>query len=257
MEESLPDDKLTIETPEQIPLEFPLAGIGSRFLALALDTLIQFVATMVLALIGMAAFFGGLVRSPKSSVWVAALFVLLLFLIHFCYFAFFEALWNGQTPGKRREHLRVIEESGQPITPYDAVGRNLLRIVDSLPGFYAVGIICALLSSKNKRLGDYVAGTVVVHEEPLGEPGQVSMKYAEGGTTSGYDAARLSQEEFQIIEAYLLRRAQLTADVRVQLTRQIVQRIAAKLEVSADDQRRPEPLLEKLASEYRNQARFR
>ncbi len=255
----MPEDKLTIETPEQIPLEFPLAGIGSRFLALAIDTLIQFVVAMSLTvislLVGLATAIVG--RQGSSGLWVVAVLVLVAFATQFGYFALFEAFWNGQTPGKRRVKLRVIKDSGQPITTYDAVARNLLRIVDGLPGFYGLGIVSVLLSSKNKRLGDYVAGTVVVHERPLEDRGQVSVQYAAAGTPSGYDASRLSAEEFQLIEAYLLRRSQLAPDVRLRLTRQIIDRISPNLQISSDDQRRPEPLLEKLAAEYRNLARFR
>ena len=259
MEKSVSDDKLTIETPEQIPLEFPLAGIGSRFLALALDSLIQFVITLAVGVVAMVAFFGAFARFSSSSLWILAILVLLVFVIQFGYFAFFEAMWGGQTPGKRSQRLRVIKDSGQPITTYDAIGRNLLRTVDSLPGFYGIGIISVMLSSKHQRLGDYVAGTVVVHEKPLAETGQVGigLKLAEAGPGSGYQSSRLSTEEFQLIEAYLLRRSQLAYDVRSQLMRQIVQRIAAKLELSAEDQQQPEPVLEKLVTEYRNQPRFK
>ncbi len=248
----MPEDKLTIETPEQIPLEFPLAGLGSRFLALAHDTLIQFLVVLVFGLV-----FVAFVVTSGESLWMTAVFLLVVFLLQFGYFAFFEALWNGQTPGKRRVQLRVIKDSGQPLTAYDAVARNLLRIVDSLPGFYGVGIVSVLLSSKNKRLGDHVAGTVVVHEKPVGELSQVTPRYSGEAMSSGYDVARLSPEEFQLIEAYLLRRNQLSADVRARLTQQIVQRISPKLGISPEDQRRSEPLLEKLAVEYRNLARFR
>lgn len=92
-------DYLTIETPEQIPLELPLAGIRSRFLALALDTLIQFIAGTLLVMIGLALVFGGLASWRRGGIWTAAIFVLLVFLLQFGYFAFFEAIWNGQTLG--------------------------------------------------------------------------------------------------------------------------------------------------------------
>jgi uncharacterized RDD family membrane protein YckC len=253
----LPDDKLTIETPEQIPLDFPLAGIGSRFLAVAFDFLLQFVSVLGLMVIADMLFYTIGRFSSMGPIWVAAAAVLVFFLIQFGYFAIFESLWNGQTPGKRRLHLRVIKDSGQPITTYDAVARNLLRIVDSLPGLYVVGILSALLSSKSKRLGDYVAGTVVVHEKPLRDPGQIGLNFAGGESRTGYDLRRLSQEEFQLIEAYLLRRPQLSSEVRARLTRQIVERIALKLQISEDDQKSPDSLLEKLAAEYRNQARYR
>ena len=251
-------DKLSIETPEQIRLEFPLAGIGSRFLALAFDSLLQFLAAIALFVLAVVVGMAVDVEAERAGgVWVAAVLLLLLFLLQFGYYTFFEAIWQGQTPGKRYQYLRVIKDTGQPITVYDAVARNLLRIVDSLPGFYAVGIVSVLLSSQNKRLGDYVGGTVVVHEKPLEGHVPDSFRYAEPGPASGYEVRRLSPQEFQLLEAYLVRRSQLTPEVRGQMARQIIQQLAPTLEISPDDQRHPEPLLERLATEYRNLARFR
>src|SRR5277367_1415113 len=96
-----------------------------------------------------------------------AFIVLAYFVVYFGYFAIFEVLWNGQTPGKKKEGLRVIKDSGRPISPAEAIGRNLMRIVDQLPFLYALGICSVLLSRQNKRLGDFVAGTIVVHEKSL------------------------------------------------------------------------------------------
>src|SRR5690242_5346487 len=108
-------DHLTIETPEQVTLEFPLAGVGSRFLALALDTLIQFGLGALLGILAIVVYWGVLGGAVRARPWVLAAFVILAFLFQFGYFAFFEAIWNGQTPGKRRLHLRVIRDSGRPI----------------------------------------------------------------------------------------------------------------------------------------------
>jgi uncharacterized RDD family membrane protein YckC len=272
-------EHLTIETPEQIPLDFPLAGIGSRFLALALDTLIQMVVALLLVLVGVLAFSGASSTAPHQGMWVMAVYILLAFLLQFGYFAVFEAIGNGQTPGKRRMHLRVIKDDGRPITTYDSVARNLVRIVDNLPGFYAVGIISMLISSQNKRLGDYLAGTVVVHERPLDQP-----RPAESGSTqeqpraepsvapasmldlnpytpapkaaplpdgpSGYDVRHLSVDEFGLMETFLLRRGQLAPEVRSQLARQIVDRLAPVLRIRDEDLVRAEALIEKLAAEY-------
>ena len=89
------------------------------------------------------------------------------FLLYYGYFAAFEALWGGQTPGKRAVGLRVISVTGQPITTFDALLRNLLRIVDQMPGIYAVGVLSIFFTARNQRLGDLVAGTVVVQEHGL------------------------------------------------------------------------------------------
>jgi uncharacterized RDD family membrane protein YckC len=247
-------DNLLIDTPEQIPLEFPLAGIGSRSLALAVDTAIQVAVGLVLAGVVFAVK-SKLFKTPGRSAWALAIVVLVWFLLQSGYFALFETIWNGQTPGKRWTHLRVIQDSGRPITVYESFARNLLRIVDSLPALYGVAIISALLSSKSKRLGDYVAGTVVVHEKPA----VLETGFGADSTASAtfrYDVSRLTTEEFQLIEAFLLRRKQLTADVRADTGRKIIQRLSGRLEFSPDDTRNPEALLEILVTAYRTRARY-
>ena len=126
-------EKLTIETPEQTPLEFAIAGIGSRFLAMMIDTLIQIAIGVV---IGVG---GGLLLSllkiggELSSLWIIAIMIVFFLVLLYGYFAIFEAIWNGQTPGKRKMGIRVIKDSGRPITPAESVARNLLRLVDQLP----------------------------------------------------------------------------------------------------------------------------
>ncbi len=250
-------DKLTIETPELIPLEFPLAGIGSRFLAVAMDTLIQIAVSVGLFALGMWIFTSSVGHSRRAGVWLVAISVLVYFLLQFGYFAGFEAWWNGQTPGKRHFHLRVIKDSGRPITPYESVARNLLRIVDNLPGFYGIGILSMLLSPKNKRLGDFVAGTVVVHEQPFVNRADVDWGEPSAAAPSGYDLSQLTPEEFQVIEAFLVRRGQLKPDVRAEMARRIVLRLGAKLNIPEQERRNPEALVEKLAHEYRRRAQFR
>ncbi|MGD0124062.1 MAG: RDD family protein [Terriglobia bacterium] len=250
-----PMDNLVIETPEQIPLEFPLAGIGSRFLALALDTGLQIIAW---AILGGSAYAVGLrgLHQPVRGVWMTALIVFLLFLLQSGYFAIFEALWNGQTPGKRLMNLRVIEESGRPITVYEAVARNLLRIIDSIPVLYGVGIISALVSAKSKRLGDYVAGTVVVHEKAPVLDGGLRWETAASSHGARFDVSRLTPGEFQLVEAFLLRRKELAESVRRDAARKIVERLSPRLALTAEDAQDPEKLLETLALAYRARARY-
>jgi len=139
---------------------------------------------------------------------------------------------------------------------YEAVARNLLRIVDSFPAFYGVAIISALLSSKSKRLGDYIAGTVVVYEKPAAIETGVRWDSPQAAGGSRYDVSRIIPEEFQLIEAFLLRRNQLASEVRAQTARQILQRFAGRLDFSPEDLRSPEALLETLAAAYRARARY-
>ena len=161
-------DQLSIETPEQIALEFPLAGVGSRFLALAIDTLLQ--VTIGLAVLAAVSGAWTLLRPRSGGPWFLAVIVIAAFLLFYGYFAGFEAFWHGQTPGKRLIGLRVLSVTGRPARIDEAILRNLLRVIDQLPGVYAIGIVTMLVSSRNQRLGDLAAGTVVVHEKALSAP---------------------------------------------------------------------------------------
>jgi uncharacterized RDD family membrane protein YckC len=245
-------DKHTIDTPEQLRLDFAVAGIGSRFLALAIDTLIQMavavVAIIVLAMVGVS---GALALRGQSSVWLLALISVLFFLLFFGYFAFFEILWNGQTPGKRAIGIRVVKDSGRPLTAAESIGRNLLRIVDQLPGFYAIGIVVAILSSSNKRLGDLVAGSIVVRESSLAEIKPVWQTMpAETGPLLGGNA--LSVEDLALLDAFLNRRNDLAPEVRSRMAAQILNQLRPKLPSTLDPRFSTESILEFLAWERRS-----
>jgi uncharacterized RDD family membrane protein YckC len=252
-------EKLIIETPEQTSIEFPLAGIGSRFLAILIDSLIQGAVVFVLVLIFLGLGLGfsvtGFGQNSAAAVWIVAILIFAYFLLMYGYFILFESIWNGQTPGKRLTHIRVIKDSGQPITAIDAVGRNLLRIVDQLPVAYGIGVLCAWISPQSKRLGDYVAGTVVVHEKPF-ETVAPQWSAPAQSATHQYGASRLTPEEFALVETFLSRRSALEAGVRYDTASGIVRRIESKLTLPPD---RPtaEKLLEDLSYERRSTAGYR
>ena len=159
----MPSDKLIIDTPEQVHLEFTLAGIGSRFMAVFLDMLIQAAVFVLLIFLSLFWASSGFFNF-RRSIWWSAFITLVIFCLYWVYYALFEALWKGQTPGKRWAGIRVIKESGRPINVFEAIARNLVRAIDFFPGFYGVGVLTMLLNAKSRRLGDYVAGTIVVHE---------------------------------------------------------------------------------------------
>jgi uncharacterized RDD family membrane protein YckC len=170
------EETLIIETPERVPLAFALASIGNRFLAVTIDHFIQYLSIIIIvwasfALAGASFLDSGETPSQlfdEMPKWTIALLIIVLFLIFAGYFIVFEWLWNGQTPGKRLLKLRVIREDGRPITLWEAIARNLLRIFDAVPGFilpvYSVGLISIFMSSRDQRVGDVFAGTVVVRE---------------------------------------------------------------------------------------------
>ena len=247
-------DKLTIETPEQIPLEFPLAGIGSRFLAIALDMLIQTLAFLLLIFAGELLVPTVARFTPRAWTWAAAIFFLLLFLLYSGYYALFEIFWNGQTPGKRLVRIRVIGDSGRPITVYEAVARNLLRLVDQMPGLYVVGIISVFLTARNKRLGDIVAGTVVVHEKAMQE---AQPDFVAGtGASAASPGLQISADELELIERFLQRRYDLSPEVRRQSAEQIAARLRTRLQAGQDDSAGAEDYLETLARQKRDGASF-
>ena len=249
-------ERLKIDTPEQIALEFPVAGIGSRFLALTIDTLLQFVLYVVV-------FVGFFFAGPRlrfipsfAGPYATALVLLFLFCVYWGYFAFFETIWKGQTPGKRITHIRVIKESGRPINAYEAIGRNLMRTIDVLPALYAVGITCMMLNRYSRRLGDYVAGTVVVHDART-EDAPPDWKSAAGETISNPDVARLSSEELVLIETYLQRRYDLDPSVRMSHAYQIARRISEKTGLKHEPNQHVDDFLEAVARHVRDTARYR
>jgi uncharacterized RDD family membrane protein YckC len=245
-------DKLTIDTPEQTALEFTIAGVGSRFLAIALDTLIQAAVVLVLSIAGIFGVAGLRKFGPAAPLWAVALLILIYFLLYFGYFAFFEILWNGQTPGKRAAGIRVIKDSGRPLTPAESIGRNLMRIVDWLPGLYAVGVVSALLTKQSQRLGDLVAGSLVVREASFGElrPAWQAPQTALP-TMSPLGAHRLSPEDHSLVESYLARRNDLEPSIRYRMADEIFRRIQKKLTLPTDQFLSSDKILESLAYERR------
>ena len=165
------DDYLHIDTPENVAFGYEVAGIGSRFLAALVDTLLivilQVIVNVTLLLL-VAAFLDfrldDLNGLPSGWAWVAAAFGLVAFAFLWGYYIFFELLWNGQSPGKRMVGLRVLRANGAPITLAESLIRNLVRLIDFLPMYYGVGVVTMFIDSKSRRLGDLAAGTLVVRE---------------------------------------------------------------------------------------------
>ena len=251
-----PAEQLRIDTPEQIALELQVAGIGSRFLAIAVDTVLQF-SLYVAGFLALS-----LVESPaivrESSVGLAgtALAILFGFSIYWGYFAFFEIIWSGRTPGKRLAGIRVIKDTGRPINAFEAIGRNVLRAIDFLPAMYAVGVVCMMLNRHSRRLGDYVAGTIVVHDKQTEEV-RPDWNLEAPAPAAGASVARMTPEELQLIETYLHRRLELEAEVRTEMADRIVRRITGKTGLSPDPDQTIDDFLQSIARQIRDTARWR
>ncbi len=270
-------DQLNIETPEQVELHLPIAGIGSRFLALMTDSLLQGAAILALVL-GFVLIVSAVPKvlsgtTPSSSTggkWIVAGIVLFYFLLYWGYYSLFEAFWNGQTPGKRLLKIRVIKDSGRQITWFEALARNLLRVVDMLPSFYLIGVIAMLCNKEQKRLGDLVAGTIVVHErrdeQPLMSHNSRTFTSAlypqplETGREPGdvllpADAvARLDAGDLNVIDTFFSRALDLDLERRAEIARRIAGRMSAKMQLPLPVDVAPERALESIAHTMRAQS---
>ncbi|HEV2014395.1 MAG TPA: RDD family protein [Candidatus Dormibacteraeota bacterium] len=171
-------DDLIISTPERVAFQYEIAGIGSRFLAQIVDSLI--ITAILIAITILAASLGGIFSSGELALLVE---IILGFILLAGYFLISEAAWNGQTIGKRAARLRVVGDHGEPLTVGQAAIRNLVRIVDFLPFFYAIGMLTLFINGRGKRLGDFAAGTLVVRDRE-----RISL-YDLSGTPAGAASA--------------------------------------------------------------------
>jgi uncharacterized RDD family membrane protein YckC len=281
-------DQLSIETPEQVALRFPIAGIGSRFLAYLTDTAIH-VAVAIAVLLAIILISAAVPRaaartgslSDTATKWFVAAIILFIFLVYWAYYALFEAFWNGQTPGKRLLKIRVIKDSGRRITLFEALARNLLRFVDAQPGVltgaYLVGVVTMLCNRQQKRLGDLVAGTIVIHErlgdqpilthssrtftaplspnsQPYEEPALLAAQ--QNAALLPADAiARLDHHDLDIIDTFFSRALDLDLNRRAEVASRIASRMCAKMQIPLPDAPPPERLLEAIAHAMRAHAR--
>lgn len=210
---------LTVETPENIELKLPLAGFGPRFLALAVDSLLQGVVLVVVFLIAIAAAIGSAPVDEGAAMLIVLVFVLAGSVMALLgYYVVFEAIWNGQTPGKRLTGIRVVKRGGLPLTFTDSLLRNLLRLVDYFPSYGLVGLVSFFATRNQQRLGDLVADTVVVREFTRNVP----YTWVEHHDFSGNQAATLPPVLSYVIGSYLTRLPQLPVEERLQLTERII-----------------------------------
>jgi uncharacterized RDD family membrane protein YckC len=264
------DETLVIETPERVPLHFALASIGNRFIACAIDHTIQMLAliAMVIIFVIIADFSDVGSRLTNAPKWVLALLIVLVFILMSGYFVFFEWIWNGQTPGKRWLKLRVIREDGRPISFFEAMVRNLLRNFDIMPSpFYSVGLISVFATDRDQRVGDLVAGTVVVREReaeapeftevfasPVSDP---ALRRSFKPVAFTADVNNLTEAEIQVVESFLRRRWDLKDYPRQWMAWRVAMPILFKLRPQYDlASFTYEGFLEELLHRYREKHRF-
>ncbi len=225
----------TVETPEQVRLHLELAGLGTRSIAYILDTLLRYgillaiIVAIILILDAMQLHWED-IGDRFGAHFFAIFLTLLYFFMEWGYFATFEWLWTGQTPGKRAARIRVLKDGGGPVSFLDAALRNLVRIVDSSGPMAAIGMLFIFFNKKNKRPGDLLARTIVVREHPktltqLLAVSDIPPRAADDPFADLIQRIALTSDQHDLITRYLQRRNQLDTATRTRLSRQIVDTI--------------------------------
>jgi uncharacterized RDD family membrane protein YckC len=234
-----------VATGESVAFSYELAGLGSRFLAVFIDTVLQLCVLLFLtfAFLLVASYVApGVSGSPTAGSAKLARSILMAaailggFVLFFGYFIVFETLWNGRTPGKRMLGIRVVRDGGFPVDFTSALIRNVVRVVEVALGAYAISAISALLSPLNRRLGDFAAGTLVVRDSAMG-----SVPVPPSGDERMDDplVRDLGSHERDLVRRYVARRVSLGSAARASLAPQIAAvvrpHLAARFEHLDDD----------------------
>jgi uncharacterized RDD family membrane protein YckC len=236
------EDRIRIETPEGVDLELTLAGLGSRVGAGTIDLLIKLAADMVLLLL-----FAVVLSQTSGALAATGIGVLVFaaFLVEFGYDVAFEVLGGGRTIGKRSLGTRVMRKGGAPVDFRSSVVRNLLRLVDGPLTGYMLGVVMVLVSKSNQRLGDIVAGTIVVRDRaPAALPTDVEYHYASGDPMP-WDVGRVDREVLAMLRGFLMRRETLDPAMRARLATQLYARVRPMVGGVAENLG-PEPFIEEV-----------
>jgi uncharacterized RDD family membrane protein YckC len=226
-------NKVKSRTPESVELEFVLAGLGNRTYALVIDYLI-WSSTLILLLI---AWLFLLVRfewllAETTRPWIFAIQALILFSVYIGYFIVFETLWRGQTPGKRYVKIRVIREDGRNVGIQQSILRSLLRPIDDL---FCLGFLLIIFTKQEKRLGDWVAGTILIQEGQAVSKQKITISPAATDLATQLiktgKVAALTPDQFATIRKYLYRYPGLAPTVKQSVSDRLAAQLLQHLEL--------------------------
>ncbi|MCZ7528265.1 MAG: RDD family protein [Acidimicrobiia bacterium] len=232
------DDRMTISTPEGVDFEVTLAGVGSRFMASLLDGLILYGAIFALLIVT------GFLAMASAGAAVALLAITAL-LVLFGYHAVFETLNAGRSPGKAAAGIRVVRLGGGRVTFLSAMARNLLWPIEVL-ALAPIAVVSVLVGRRNQRLGDHIAGTVVVRDRKAPVvPAAVLLPaaYAPDAPFLRWDVSTLGPDELAAVRRFLERRATLPPGARAGLARELAARLGPRVAGAPPDWH-PEAFLE-------------
>jgi len=230
-------DPVAFDTPENIQVRYSPAGLGSRFIAWLIDqtlALLLEIGLFVAAVVAVAsvAGFGGFPQDRDRAVgYVVGLAFLVFGLGNLVYYTLCELFMHGQTPGKRWCRMQVVKSDGFGLDAGSIVVRNMFRLVDSIPLTWVV----PLFSKRGQRLGDMVAGTLVVAEQRP-EFGTLHAVLASRPTGETYRfasaaLARLQRSDIEAVEKLVARWEQVPAAQRESLAGRLVASIAPRVGV--------------------------
>jgi len=240
---------LEVATPERVALSLPVAGIGYRSIAYLVDVLILFSFWLVAYFIFSLVVVDVLAIVESLSSLTRTLAVLGWFATQWLFWTVSEVFWNGQTPGKRLLRIRVVREDGGPVGFFESAVRNLCRVIDFVPMAYAAGLLTMLVTRQNRRLGDLLAGTLLIREEKFDLD-----KYRPSAPIDALPVGRplglapLAPAELELLLGFLARRGSFSPDARRRLGLKMVKRFgglpeAELSQAAAEDflQRRAQP----------------
>lgn len=200
------EDRYLVSTPENIELSYVPAGMGTRFLAALIDSIILSFLLLFVLIGGLILAAAGAGFGDAAGALVLAGLVILAFVVFFGYYIFFETVWKGQSPGKRLLGLRAMRDDGLPLNFTASVIRNLIRLFDFLPGAYGFGVVAMFFNKRWKRLGDMAAGTIVILDSRPEAPRQLYLPVPPDPSSQPYPMrARLAPGEYELVREYLLR----------------------------------------------------
>ncbi len=255
------DHRYSVDTPENITFNYELAGIGTRFLAATVDSILLLGLQLVLwfGLLVLATLLDGVLAIADSV--VLAIATTLSFAFLWGYYLYFELTQNGRSPGKSLLRLRVVREGGRPITFNASAIRNLVRLIDFLPAFYGVGVLTMFVDGQARRLGDLAAGTLVVKEARAVSLQDLTQPQTGRAVAAPIPPAlaqvpllehmRLVQrEDYDLVQEFLRRRPQLSRQSRERLAAQLATTLSERLQISVAPHHY-ESFLERVVLDYR------
>lgn len=236
-----------VVTPEAVALAHDDATAGTRGVAAVLDFGLLGIALVV---VQVAAGLAGAGLAVPDWLGVAAALVL-AFVVVFGYPVAFETLWRGRTPGKAALGLRVVTVEGGPVALRHAAIRAAVGLIELRASVGAIALVASLLSRRGQRLGDHVAGTVVVREGSRRrrvQPLSVTVPPELAAYAQTIEPAGLPAEDYDAVRRFLQRRGELTPAARAALAERLADRVAADLGHRRDPSVAPEGFLRCVAA---------